>query len=217
MEYEFTTDWFSPHLILWNTLLTNLKPMKILEIGAFEGRATTFMIETIGKHVPVDIYCVDTWKGGVEHEGMDFEKVQKRFDINCELATQKVPHVARVLKLIGTSFQCLSKLAVDNHRDFDLVYVDGSHVASDVFFDAAMAFQLARVGGAIIFDDYGVQQAEDAEKAESKEMYEFPKIAIDAFTMAHANKLKPMDFKFSDGKRIDEDMLYQRYFWKIAP
>lgn len=208
MEYEFTTDWFSRHTVLWETLLTRLNPMKILEIGSFEGRATTFMIETIGKSVPVEIYCVDTWKGGVEHEGIDFDKVQKRFDINCELATRKVPHTARVLKLVGTSLECLSKLAVDGVRDFDLVYVDGSHVASDVFFDAAMAFQLARVGGAIIFDDYG---------GTVSDIYNHPKLAIDAFIMTHGNKIKSMDFKFSDGKIITDDLLYQRYYWKIAP
>src|SRR5205823_5527535 len=36
----------------------------------------------------------------------------------------------------------------------DLVYVDGSHAACDVLSDLVQSFQITRVGGVIICDDY---------------------------------------------------------------
>ena len=37
---------------------------------------------------------------------------------------------------------------------FDLAYVDGSHLRADVLFDGLLAFQLLAVGGVLVFDDY---------------------------------------------------------------
>ena len=37
---------------------------------------------------------------------------------------------------------------------FDLIYVDGSHHADDVLVDAIKAFEMLKVNGLMIFDDY---------------------------------------------------------------
>lgn len=37
---------------------------------------------------------------------------------------------------------------------FDLIYIDGSHMRLDVLTDAVMAWQLLRVHGILVFDDY---------------------------------------------------------------
>lgn len=208
MEYQFTTDWFTRHHGLWQVVLNTIRPSKILEIGCFEGRATTYMIEQCGDHHPLEIYAIDSFHGGVEHTGMDFNQVQSKFDSNCELATQKVLHPVKVIKLVGLSLEGLGRLAAEGIRNFDLTYVDASHIASDVFLDAAMAFQLTRVGGAIIFDDYGAPDEDNP--------YKFPKIAIEAFEKVHANKVRVMEFFTSNRTPIPADQLYQRYYWKIS-
>lgn len=205
-EYQFTTDWFSHHSQLWEMLLAALKPQKILEIGAFEGRATTYMIHQIGDHVPMEIYCVDTWEGGQEHRGIDFSLVEQRFGANCELATRNVKHPVKIHKVKDVSAVGLSKLIAMGIKDFDLVYVDGSHVASDVFLDAGMAFYLTRVGGCIIFDDF---------RQDDENPYDYPKIAIKAFVNVYNNKLKHLSFRDKDGE-IPLEKLYQRYYWKTA-
>jgi predicted O-methyltransferase YrrM len=205
-QYKFSTDWFSNHTILWEKLIELIQPKKVLEIGSFEGRATTFIIEHAGKYNPVDIYCVDTWKGGREHTGIDFDRVQRWFDYNCEKATQNAKNPVRVIKIMDTSAVGISKLIVSGITDFDLVYVDGSHVASDVFLDAAFAFHMTRVGGAIIFDDF---------KQDDADPYGYPKIAIQAFEGVHFNKIKHFSF-YNDGDPIPEDKLYQRYYWKTS-
>jgi len=38
--------------------------------------------------------------------------------------------------------------------NYDIVYIDGSHVANDVLQDAVLVWQLVKVGGFMIFDDY---------------------------------------------------------------
>jgi predicted O-methyltransferase YrrM len=71
---------------------------------------------------------------------------------------------------------------------FDLAYIDGSHQAPDVLFDAVAAFRLVRPGGLIIFDDYlwtGAPQREGA----AVDLLHCPKPAIDAFTNLYRQKI----------------------------
>lgn len=205
MEYEFTTDWFSRHASMWKALLGRLRPEKILEIGSFEGRSTTFIIDDCSQHNPVDIYCVDTWHGGVEHAGIDFDAVKTRFNNNIKLSRSRAKYKVDVHDIVADSVEGLSRLVVEGHRDFDLIYIDGSHLAPDVFFDAAMAFQLCKVGGVIAFDDY---------REDSKSPLEYPKIAIDAFTGVYDKKIRHLDF-FNDGIPMEVNRMYQRYYWKV--
>jgi predicted O-methyltransferase YrrM len=208
MDYKFTQDWFSVHRTLWEKMIDVLKPKKVLEIGSFEGRSTTFIAEKAGKYNPVEIYCIDTWQGGVEHAGIDFDTVQATFDHNCELATQRADHPVKIFKVVDTSPIGMAKLMLSGITEFDLVYIDGSHIASDVFLDAAMGFYLTRVGGVIAFDDFTQTEVDNP--------YEYPKIAIQAFEDVHNNKLEFLTFR-SDGNPIPKDKFYQRYYWKIAP
>lgn len=48
-KYTFTVDWFSRHLPVWNEVLMPLRgrPLRALEIGCFEGAATTWLIDNV--------------------------------------------------------------------------------------------------------------------------------------------------------------------------
>jgi len=211
-EYQFTSDWFSKNLIVWEEIFKRFRPSRILEIGAYEGRATCWLVEQCSRYNPVEIFCVDTWEGGVEHKGTDFKEVENRFNHNIQLAvnSQNV-HKATVIQVKGTSLAGLSKIAAHGIRNFDMVYVDGSHMASDVFFDAAMAFQLCKVGGLIIFDDWNAPH-------EEKDKFDFPRLAITAFIKVHENKVEdlPMKVTDEDGNEVSNYTTYQRYLIKRA-
>ncbi|CAG8658349.1 1483_t:CDS:2 [Dentiscutata erythropus] len=71
------------------------------------------------------------------------------------------------------SLNALTKLNHESKIKFDFIYIDGSHVASNVLADATLAWNLLKDGGIMIFDDY--------EWGRYKEEYNNPKIAIDAF------------------------------------
>lgn len=218
--FRFTEDWFSPHIPLWDSVIERLKPKRILEIGSFEGRSTCYMIRKAVDYGHVDIACIDTWEGGVEHAGLDFDVVEKNFDHNVQLLLKAgLLNNVNVYKLKGKSYVELARLITEDFGLFDLVYIDGSHMASDVLLDATMAFKLLRVDGVLIFDDY--------QRGEQKEL-EHPMIAIDAFTYVNRDKVRKINFQLVDEKEnvthtMDEllkekglDGLYQLYLEKVA-
>lgn len=185
-EYQFTSDWFSSNIPVWKSLIDDIKPARILEVGSFEGRSTCYLIENCSKFGPVEIYCVDTWEGGVEHDKDSMGEVERRFDYNSALAGRRATHAASVTKLKKTSTEALSEMIARRDAAFDFVYIDGSHQAPDVLADAVLAFKMLRVGGIMIFDDYlwGLGPAGQ------QDPLNMPKPAIDAFVNMFQRKLR---------------------------
>lgn len=211
-EYRFTTDWFTRHIDVWTPLIAMAKPKKVLEIGSFEGRSTVFTIEEACKYTDdLEIHCVDTWEGGVEHAGMDFGAIEARFWQNIKFAKQRVPGKnVNVIAHKGTSLEQLSKLVVEGHLStFDWVLVDGSHMAVDVLYDAILAFKLAKVNATIVFDDYNVQDSDGK--------LDFPKVAINVFGMIHRDKVALVPLTdAATGRQMTKDDLYQLYLIKTS-
>ena len=69
----------------------------------------------------------------------------------------------------------LPSLGISGRR-FDLAYIDGSHMAADVYSDAVLTWSMMESGGLVIFDDY--------EWDLMNEELERPKLGIDAFLAA---------------------------------
>jgi predicted O-methyltransferase YrrM len=168
----FTQDWFSHNIPGLESIVKLLPSNKdILEIGSFEGRSTCWLLENVLADDGT-IYCIDTFSGSEEHKemGLDFSGVKDRFKANTE-------EVKKPNQSIGImdmpSHIGISKLMSDE-RIFDLVYVDGSHMAPDVMSDACMAFHLLETKGIMVFDDYLWKMEQN--------MLHTPKVAIDMFT-----------------------------------
>ncbi|KXZ46234.1 hypothetical protein GPECTOR_45g104 [Gonium pectorale] len=68
-------------------------------------------------------------------------------------------------------------------HQFDLVYVDGSHLRADVLTDIVMAWQLLKPGGVMVLDDYSWDQYLD-------NLACHPKQAIDAFLTVFGHQLR---------------------------
>jgi hypothetical protein len=144
---SFSKDWLTSRFSLWRSVLVELddRPARILEIGSFEGLSTCFFLWRLpGARVT----CVDTFAGGVEDAGMTRKDLEDAFDANVTLVD-----ASRVRKLVGDSKRRLLDLS-DGGEEFELVYVDGSHLALDVLVDAAHAWGLLAPNGTIVFDDY---------------------------------------------------------------
>jgi predicted O-methyltransferase YrrM len=84
----------------------------------------------------------------------------------------------------GTSKQWLPWLSAKDRYDF--IYIDGSHEAPDVLFDAVLAFETLRPRGLMCFDDY----AWDREGLDGG--VHAPKLAIDAFVTINKERLEIM-------------------------
>lgn len=203
MSYEFTEDWFTRHTPLLSAMCNKYQPRTILEVGSFEGRSTCYWLEMLADSG--SIYCVDTWEGGIEHQGMDFDAIENRFDRNVALALngRNIP----IHKLKSRSVIGLSKLITeDKSGTFDLAYIDGSHLAKDAMTDAVLAFELVRVGGVLIFDDWN---------SPNPISYEFPKLGIGSFANTFADKIRPIRFATEEGP-VDPESQYQLYLEKIS-
>ncbi|HXS16781.1 MAG TPA: hypothetical protein VN764_06315, partial [Polyangiaceae bacterium] len=87
---KFSNTWFAQVTENWDQLLAQLKPTKILEIGSWEGASACYLIEKLGPTSNLELHCVDTWAGGIEHDE-DMKLVEQRFVQNTELAMAKVP------------------------------------------------------------------------------------------------------------------------------
>lgn len=189
-NFQFTNNWFSATALKnWQSLMPQVKPQKVLEIGSYEGASASYLIGTNIWHDEMQLFCVDTWEGGVEHQeaAVDMATVEERFNHNIAYAQSLASKTSTVTKLKGTSDIALAQLLADGHgSSFDFIYVDGSHQAPDVMLDALLAFKLCKVGGYIAFDDY--LWSEDL--PQGRDPIRCPKMAIDAFTNIYFRKVQ---------------------------
>lgn len=179
---SFTADWTSHNFPVWAEVLKPLqgRAARILEIGSWEGRSALFFLNYLPQS---QIICIDTFAGGKEYEGnSDYAAAvagtEKRFDQNL------VVFAGRVTKIKARSIEVLPQLGLKRER-FDLIYVDGSHIAADVYADAVLSWDLLESGGTIIFDDYLWDDLPD-------EM-DRPKPAIDAFMLDHEGEYQVLN------------------------
>ena len=188
-EIAFTNDWFDVTAKpVWDGLIPQINPSKILEIGSFEGASACYLIAACAAKAPIELHCIDTWEGGDEHKqaGTDMSSVEQRFLNNTRIARSRVLQPVELVTHKGRSDEHLARLIAGGFRQrFDLVYIDGSHYAHDVLSDAVLSFPLLKVGGHMIFDDYlwrGRFSRDDA-------MYG-PKLGVDAFLNVYFHQMQ---------------------------
>lgn len=180
-DYKFTKDWFSWAPPVWKHLVPLLPERKnFLEIGAYEGRATTWIVENMMEDGG-EIVCIDTWEGGEEHVNGEMSGAEERFDYNVKALETKYPNRV-VHKWKELSITGLSALHHDTTTYYDFIYIDGSHIAKDVLTDACMAWPLLKKDGIMVFDDYLW--------GDMTKPNHVPKPAIDAFVNIFIEELK---------------------------
>ena len=190
---KFSNRWFSngPKSV-WDQLILNLDPSKILEIGCFEGASTCYLVENISRKKKIEIHCIDNWIGGLEHNHdgidpiVDMNLIYNRFKKNIELVTHYALHKPNIIVHKENSDLGLSKLFNNGFIEyFDFIYIDGSHQAPDVLLDAVLSFRLLKKNGIMGFDDYLWKEA----SSRDFDPIRSPKIAIDAFTNIYCRKI----------------------------
>jgi predicted O-methyltransferase YrrM len=208
VDYRYTNNWFDQVARgNWDQLIPQLNPTRILEIGSYEGRSACYLIDHLAIEKSIEIHCIDTWEGGVEHhrEGAfvaTMAEVESRFHHNLRLAIGKAayPVDCRIHK--RSSDAALAQLLAEGKQGyFDFIYIDGSHQAPDVLCDAVLGFRLLRVQGLMVFDDYLFQEP----LPQGIDPLRCPKPAIDAFTNLYSRKL-----------RILTAPLYQLFVQKLS-
>lgn len=184
-ELQFTVDWTTGHTVHWDQALSGLKAetvVEFLEIGAFEGRTTRWMLEHFPNAV---VTVVDPFTGGADQKDLQLEGLWDRFMNN----TKEFFDAGRMRIIKRESYKALPTLfAADYVGTFDFIYVDGSHLANDVLFDACAAFHLLRPGGLMCFDDYGWG-------IDPNPVHQ-PKMAIDAFLACFSEQIEVLSKEY---------------------
>jgi predicted O-methyltransferase YrrM len=141
-RYVFTTDWFQHRVHLFSRFLRPLceQPLTYLEIGIFEGQSFTWMLDNILTNSDSRAIGVDPFVDDALYE---------RFTHNLHLSPGRGK--AKVLK--GFSREILAAL---KNEMFDVIYIDGSHVAKDVMVDLIEGFRLLKTNGIMFVDDYAL-------------------------------------------------------------
>jgi predicted O-methyltransferase YrrM len=187
---KFTTDWISRHTGKWDQFLGHLvgkSVVQFLEIGSWEGRSTCWFLQNILTDDSAHITCIDTFEGAPsevelhEHIREAVPNIEEFFDHNIK----HIGAESKVTKVKGYSQEIMRTLPTNY---YDVIVIDGSHIASDVYMDAGLAWMLLKEGGIIIFDDYQWNCMIDPESDALK-----PRPAIDAFIQCFADKIEVLD------------------------
>ena len=166
-KYNFSSAYHLYHETNWKKVLAPYKDqpnVRYLEIGVFEGRSLIWMLENILTHATSRATCIDIFPGNMKEIFLSNLNISGFQD--------------KVTTLVGYSQFELRKLPP---QSFDIIYIDGSHVAPDVLSDAVLSWLLLKDRGIMIFDDYlyGLDLPSDLR----------PQVSIDSFLTAFRNFL----------------------------
>lgn len=174
-HYKFTEKWFDHMLPSWKLMfdfyLKESEINSVLEIGCYEGRASTFLLDSyLSSTVTYDV--VDTFGGSEEEAGMkDTMERLKSSDFIYENFTHNISfHPNIELSVYRERSQYALPELVKHGREYDFIYIDASHMADDTFVDGYYAHRLLRPGGLIIFDDFGWKDPTRPHASESPEL-----------------------------------------------
>lgn len=145
---NYTKDWFDVRgLKTWDKLLEGRDIKTALEVGCYEGKASTFLLEKFPELylVVIDIFYDDVTEAE-DYAGYEPD-YEKRFDENT------APYKDRVEKIKSDSYFGLAMEIVEEAK-YDLIYIDGDHRTFPAFRDCMMAWELLRPGGIMIIDDF---------------------------------------------------------------
>lgn len=146
-QSQFGEPWFSfPNL--YSRMVEKFPSgSKFVEVGSWKGKSSAYMaVEIANSNKKIDFYCIDTWEGSVEHEGM--EELSRLYDIFIDNMRPVEPYYFP-LKL--KSLEAVSKF---EDESLDFVFIDASHEYDDVKADILAWLPKVKPGGILAGHDY---------------------------------------------------------------
>jgi len=124
------------------------QPVRMLQIGAYTGDASEWLLNNVLTNPESRLVDVDTWEGSDEeaHRALDWNSVESLY--TSRLKSQLAD--GRLVKVKSTSAEYFATY----DEMYDFIYVDGDHTGIGVLADAIDAYDCLNVGGIVAFDDY---------------------------------------------------------------
>ena len=146
ITYRLANNWYSKI----NLYEYKNKPINYLEIGAFYGANIISVAETYGFNKDSKLYCIDPWEDYEEYP--EYKNQQSTIYNTFINNIDKSGYKDKIIIKRG-----YSNIEVLKFPDefFDIIYIDGNHEPEFVLEDAVLSFRKLKVGGYMIFDDYG--------------------------------------------------------------
>lgn len=201
---ESHPDWFNG--IASNTFKAVLKEFAglpnqhYLQIGAWTGDASVWLMDNVLTHETSTLTDVDVWDlqippNYISLGGYDLTEIEKEYDRKTQIYGDKL------IKAKSTSHSWLSQT---HNKQYDFIYIDGDHAAKAVLVDGLLAWDLLKVGGIMAFDDYLWEHPSDIN----------PGIGIDLFLKLYGDKLEIIKLYFDKANFVTMD--YQLWLKKIS-
>lgn len=170
-------NWFSSQEPIFKKFLTplsNKSNLKFLQIGAYTGDASKWLLENILTDQTSILVDVDTWLGSEEgiHKKFDWDDVEEVYD-------KKITNFKNIVKYKGSSESYLTS----STEMFDFIYIDGDHTSYGVYSDATLSLPLLKINGIMAFDDYLWHHDTNNPELE-------PKLGIDKFLKEYKNQFQ---------------------------
>tara|TARA_Y100001970_G_scaffold79352_1_gene101010 strand:+ start:859 stop:1563 length:705 start_codon:yes stop_codon:yes gene_type:complete len=160
---NYEQKWFCNNLNYLTVNFKNIKNVKnMLEIGSYEGRSAIFFLKNFSNS---NITCVDTWSGSDEHKSVNFELIEKNFDLNTLFYQSN--------NLLTKHKMKSNEFFKTNHKYFDLIYVDGDHSSDQVKIDLINSWNILNKDGFLVLDDYMWWHYKDLKKNPSTPINNF--------------------------------------------
>lgn len=178
-DFCFTEDWFSAktdRLLKVMASFRNQEGVRGLEVGPFEGMSTIWFLENVLPGKNSQLVAIDS------------------YDSDCRECRQAYPRFLKNLKLSGNeekvrliknrSQEALKHLKPNS---FDWAFIDGDSTAKNRLLDAVLAWDLLKVGGMLIIDDY--------RRSSRLWLDQQPKYAIETFVTLYRNEFKLIEWE----------------------
>jgi Methyltransferase domain len=168
---------------IFAAVIDYVRPRLIVEVGTWKGRSAINMARLCRERgLATQIVCIDTWLGTIEsytwrdRNPMIHDSLRLRHgwpQIYYQFLANVVRHGFQdMITPLAQTSEIGARLLAHHKIVPDLIYIDASHDYADVYRDIVAFFNLLRLGGVLLGDDYleweGVTRAVNEIAAQSK-------------------------------------------------
>ena len=120
--------------------------LHFLQVGAYTGDASKWLLDNILTGNNCTLTDVDTWQGSDEgaHHVINWQDVESVYDAKLSVYSTVFKH-----KMTSDEF-----FAKHPDKQYDFVYVDADHTAHAAYTDGINGWHVLKINGILAFDDY---------------------------------------------------------------